>query len=434
MILQNHMKKILISAGTIVVVAALAVGGTIAFYADTETSTGNIFTAGSIDLKVDHLAQTYNGVDCETCSVNVFSSTATQVIAGTGAYAGTYPTNAVELTFIHPAWLPEATVPPAQWIWVTNPVLAADTTNGAEYTFQKKFNWNGGVSGVTLDLALAADNGYKIVFNGIEVANALGTETNYGALVNTTAAEALILPAIQNGVNTLEITVRNKPGSSNPANNPAGLIFELNIQRDPIECEEDSAFQNACMLWTETDLDGSQTFFNFGDIKPGDLGTNVISLHVDSNDAYACLIVHDTDDQENSLLDPELALGDDNTNGNLSGFGELSDYLDLFAWNDLNGNGIYEPVGETSIYQGGIQTEIIQMILTGGGPTSYVGLAWCAGNIQVNHTTGAIGCNGAGMLNDAQSDSLTASLTAYAEQTRNNPGFSCANVVLPSTP
>src|SRR3989344_1796850 len=123
------MKKILLSLGLIVVLAGAVIGGTIAFYNDTETSNGNIFVAGSIDLKVDHLAQTYNGVDCETCSVNVFSSSATQVTGGTGAYAGSYPTGAVELTFIHLAWLPEATISPAQWIWVTNPVLVADTTN-----------------------------------------------------------------------------------------------------------------------------------------------------------------------------------------------------------------------------------------------------------------------------------------------------------------
>src|SRR3989344_9255543 len=70
----------------------------------------------------------------------VWSSTLTKVTGGTGAYVGGYPTNAVELTFIHSAWLPSIPSSSAKWIWVTNPVLAADTANGAEYTFQKKFN------------------------------------------------------------------------------------------------------------------------------------------------------------------------------------------------------------------------------------------------------------------------------------------------------
>ena len=46
-------KKILMSFGVIAIVAAIAIGGTVAYFSDTETSTGNTFTAGSIDLKID---------------------------------------------------------------------------------------------------------------------------------------------------------------------------------------------------------------------------------------------------------------------------------------------------------------------------------------------------------------------------------------------
>ncbi len=47
------MKKILISVSVIAAVAAVVAGVTTAFFSDTETSTGNTFTAGSIDLRVD---------------------------------------------------------------------------------------------------------------------------------------------------------------------------------------------------------------------------------------------------------------------------------------------------------------------------------------------------------------------------------------------
>jgi len=47
------MKKTTLSLVIIGVVATIAIGGTIAYFNDTETSTGNIFVAGSIDLKVD---------------------------------------------------------------------------------------------------------------------------------------------------------------------------------------------------------------------------------------------------------------------------------------------------------------------------------------------------------------------------------------------
>ena len=48
------MKHIITSLGTILFVLALVVGGTGAFFSDTETSTGNVFAAGDIDLQIDN--------------------------------------------------------------------------------------------------------------------------------------------------------------------------------------------------------------------------------------------------------------------------------------------------------------------------------------------------------------------------------------------
>lgn len=47
------MKKILLSVLTISLVGAVAIGATGAYFSDTETSTGNTFTAGTIDLMVN---------------------------------------------------------------------------------------------------------------------------------------------------------------------------------------------------------------------------------------------------------------------------------------------------------------------------------------------------------------------------------------------
>lgn len=46
------MKKILVSISVIGVVAAVAIGGTIAYFSDTETSTGNTITAGTLELEI----------------------------------------------------------------------------------------------------------------------------------------------------------------------------------------------------------------------------------------------------------------------------------------------------------------------------------------------------------------------------------------------
>lgn len=57
------MKRILLSLGIIAAVGAIVTGATGAFFSDTETSAGNILTAGSIDLTVDSYGATYNSSD-----------------------------------------------------------------------------------------------------------------------------------------------------------------------------------------------------------------------------------------------------------------------------------------------------------------------------------------------------------------------------------
>ncbi len=57
------MKKILLSLSMLAAVAVVVVGATTAFFSDTETSTGNTFTAGAIDLKVDSTSH-YNNMVC----------------------------------------------------------------------------------------------------------------------------------------------------------------------------------------------------------------------------------------------------------------------------------------------------------------------------------------------------------------------------------
>jgi predicted ribosomally synthesized peptide with SipW-like signal peptide len=61
---MTGLKKIMLSLGMVVVVGAVVASGTGAFFSDTETSTGNTFTAGAIDLTVDNHAW-YNGIECK---------------------------------------------------------------------------------------------------------------------------------------------------------------------------------------------------------------------------------------------------------------------------------------------------------------------------------------------------------------------------------
>ena len=57
------MNKIILSLSMIAFVAAIAIVGTTAYFSDVEKSSGNTFTAGELDLKIDSTCH-YNGAEC----------------------------------------------------------------------------------------------------------------------------------------------------------------------------------------------------------------------------------------------------------------------------------------------------------------------------------------------------------------------------------
>lgn len=85
--------------------------------------------------------------------------------------------------------------------------------------------------------------------------------------------------------------------------------------------------------WTLTDLqNGVQQFFNFLDVKPGDNGENTISLHLESNPAWACVDVNITKNDDVSSTEPELAVDVPNTDSIFDG--ELAQNIKFAAWLD----------------------------------------------------------------------------------------------------
>lgn len=304
------MKKIITSLGMLVFVGALVVGATGAFFSDTETSTGNVFTAGAIDLTVDS-EQHYNGAVC---------------------------------------------VPNEN----QNPEVPGD-----EYV------WDDG-----------AEDGYPVA--------------------GTTCTGT----------------------------------------------------------WEATNL-GAHKFFNFDDIKPGDEGENTISLHVDSNDAYACVDVSITSNDDVDCTDPETEaeiLACQNSVPSAEFDGELAQNLEFFAWADdgaIDGFGDEnDPTEGDNIWQNGelplfsnlvgpasdvLDGESYTLADSNTGPlegntTSYIGLTWCAGDLTVVGP-GVLSCDGAQMGNEAQTDEMIADIAFRVEQARNNEDFSCEpqEEVLPAT-
>ena len=57
-------RRIIVSFLTVLVAVGLVVGATRAFFNDTETSTGNVLSAGAIDLTIDSQAH-YDGMYCD---------------------------------------------------------------------------------------------------------------------------------------------------------------------------------------------------------------------------------------------------------------------------------------------------------------------------------------------------------------------------------
>ncbi len=285
------MKKILLSLGTIVFVGSIAVAATGAFFNDTETSTGNTFAAGSLDLRVDSVAH-INGLVC---------------------YDG--------------AWASEEAV-----VW-------------------------------------DAESEALVVDGDIDAANAAYNDAN-------------------------------------PANVP-------------------QAGDECGGTWALTDLGPSNTFFDFGDLKPGDEGENTVSIHVDNNDAYLCAAIHNVQDDDNTFTEPELDM--DTSTSTPFGFGELGAALNFFVWED-DGDNIFDQ-DENVLVENASGTNIAGVFdlytpgngqVFQGGETQYLGVKWCYGTFNGNGT-----CNGSSVDNASQTDSLSADISFYVEQARNNGEFVC---------
>jgi hypothetical protein len=131
--------------------------------------------------------------------------------------------NAVLLSFVHPAWTADVdgASTTAKWIWSTNPV--ATTTATTTVTFNRTFTVVGTSTSATLNIA--SDNTYRIWINGVPVA----TSTDGNNFTLATQDSYNVSSFLVNGVNTLTIEVTNEatPDVTDPAGNPAGLLYSL---------------------------------------------------------------------------------------------------------------------------------------------------------------------------------------------------------------
>ena len=214
--------------------------------------------------------------------------------------------------------------------------------------------------------------------------------------------------------------------------------------------------------WQLSDLGNGLLFFNFRDLKPDDEGEDTISLHVNNNDAYLCMDVTMTSNDDKSSNEPELDTSDPQDDPNNTWDGELGGLLNMFWWAD-DGDNVYE-VGENSI-SGGVKTVLNLATSTpfsvaladtannvwtpnapgpiSGGQTKYIGKAWCYGALTtqgiaqdgqghlLNSVNGplvrgtGVTCDGKTLGNESQTDGVTMDVAFRAMQARHNPNFFC---------
>lgn len=444
------MKRIILGLSIIGIVAAIAIGTTVALFSDTETSTGNIFTAGSIDLKVDHKYAMYDNNPCvkdcvENPTSNLIQNGSFEVPEVTDkAKWQIFPSGTAGL-----AWTVEWNGGSASYNGRTRPEPAlveyhegvlGNAQHGDQYT-ELDSDWfgpNDPLNGepalikIYQNIATVPGEKYKLHYYFAPRPSTGSSEnTMYVKIDGAQIAQNGPMPGGAGSIvwseYTNEFTATNSSTKvefvGGGTNNSLGVFLD-NVSVHPYNCKY-QIVGGTCTLWDLKDLGQGNYYWNYNDVKPGDYGINIISLHAYDNDAYACLITHNIVDAEDTMVDPEIEAGDNIA----SIIGELSGFIKIFAWEDANQNNAYN-LGEPIITGPNASLTTADRIPLTKSNTKYIGVAWCAGTQSVNGQ-GVISCNGASMGDIAQTDIMTAAITAYAEQQRNNGDFSCASVTLP---
>lgn len=462
-----YVRRIFLGIISILVLGGLVFGATQAWFSDTETSTGNILTAGSIDLKVDHAFASYNGDDCNACTVSGSNLVVNPSFEANGVTHST-GWDIFDNGTANMGWSVE-------WVNATSPFNTVVRPSVAKMEFHKSGNltntgdipdgwlaqdgdqyteldtdWNGHVGSLDGEPALAkiyqdipttAGKKYELRFwHSYRPGEALGenpmTVKWNGGNVATVQADG----TGQTSTNWTEYTyeviatgaLTRLEFEGGGVDNSRGIFLDnVSLKEKTCTQDQDGGF---CKLWETKDLAQGDIFWNFRDIKPGDYGRNVISLNVTSNDAWACLLPDNVVDNENVRIDPEVEANDTTDDP-----GELSQFINVFAWQDDNQDGIKGP-GETTVYYGPgplFDLEDGISVADSGNPppltsgdTKYVGLAWCVGTMALPGEAGMTCDGSSSLLNVAQTDIMTADLVAYAEQVRNNTDFKCQDVEL----
>lgn len=428
------MKKIIQSSLMLVAVAAVVAGGTGAFFSSQTASTGNVFTAGSIDLKVDHTMASYNG---ENCVINC-NPTGQNLVANGSFEEPTVTANGGSHQFF--ASIPDWTLEAGSFIELQR--NAFPSADGMQHV---ELDGDGDNPATTISQTITTVPGerYRLSFahsprpqsqannSGIrlEVAVVSPGGLTFSDTINTGSGPVNWSTYTYEFIAD-DVTTTIRFAYDGTVNTFGGLLD--NVQVFTLLCAG-GAYENTpggfCELWDAKDIE-HEKFFNFSDVKPQDTGSNLISLHVESNESHLCLAINNQEEVENTHTAAEIAANDATPLE-----GELGEFLTVVGWySDENGvkygSPLFGPIAADQVQNIAFADSTTLNGPVSPGVTEYVHLEWCLGNMTISGNT--MTCDGnVPDINQTQTDAFLADLQFYAVQSRNNADFACSEVVFP---
>lgn len=378
------MKNILSSLLLILLAAALVAGGTYSFFNDTETSEGNTFTAGSIDLRVDSEGH-YGGMNCEgeewVC--DEWADEAVLTLVDQGLKKGGAPVDANRSNPSVALGEPESDGDDFESA-VIGTFYSLGFGGEVVYRFEN-YVWNGDDEDLKI-YEITGGSSYPMEKAKVAVSQDSITWYVYADEAERDHSfdlEEFGLPWIQ------YVRVTDTTDASLHNNSADG--YDLDAV-EALHCSAPGIFLlgQACNnTWSEDEFDDAiHKFFSFNDVKPGDYGENTISLHVYDNDAWGQIRVEDIVDNEGTCVEPEL--DDDPTCVASTSPGDLRENMLFYVWLDQGSepgfqNGDKEPFDEGYDYEegdniwqdyGNEDFDILEPLIALPGPIDFEGEEW----------------------------------------------------------
>lgn len=325
------MKKILISLAIIAVVAFIAIGATTAYFGDTETSTGNTFSAGEIDLKIDSTAH-YNAWICDGEHWQCEPWADQNVSENQGLRKNGTPVLANRSDPTEVLGVAESTGVPF------DPQVIPYTffSLGFGGSITVKFD-NLIINGPGNDLKI-----YEITGGSSYPDENAMIEASMDGVTWVTIAPSILRDAeVDLGSLTEAQYIRVTDVSNIAPFEPEADGYDLDAIK-ALHCagEPNLEGQDCKGTWALADLvPGVHKFFELTDVKPGDNGEDTISLHVYNNNAWGLITITPTENIDNGCVEPEVnhatpADPECTEVGTPGGAGELQQNLNFWVWLD----------------------------------------------------------------------------------------------------